>query len=194
MASSKVAVCNMALSELGEKSITSLSDATDRARLCNQLFNDVVRLVLREHDWNCARKRVALSMLEEAPEYEFAHQYELPADWIRTVSTNLDTPGDDWFGYKWVEEDGKILTDAETLKIKYIYFLDNPVKWDSQLTDCVSAQLSYRLTYGITGKSGYKQAMKQLYDERLSTAKGVNGIAGTPEELDMPVLIEARRQ
>src|SRR5690348_16933869 len=74
MASSKVAVCNNALGELGEKAITSLSDAKESARLCNLFFDDVVRFVLREHDWGSASKRQQLSRLAAAPDFGFAYQ------------------------------------------------------------------------------------------------------------------------
>lgn len=188
MASSKVAVCNEALGELGEKSIADLTDATERARLCNTFFDDVVKTVLREHNWRCATKRLQLSRLEAAPVFGYAFQYDIPPDWIRTSELDLD---DD--GLKWSQEDGKILTDAESVYMKYVYFNDSPARWDAQLTETVVAYLAHKLTFGISGKANYKKAMEELYDKRLKKAKGIDGFEGTPNELTATVLIDCRR-
>jgi hypothetical protein len=187
MASSKVDVCNMALAELADKPITSLTDATERARLCNQFFDDVMKLVLRDHNWRCAMKRAQLSRLEAAPAFGFLYQYELPSDWVRTVDTDLDPNG-----YKWTEEDGKLLTDETAVNLRYVYLLDNPAKWEAQLTECIAAMLACKLTFGLTGKATYKKAMGDLYQQRLHKAQGVDSQAQTPEDLTSTVLIECR--
>jgi hypothetical protein len=176
------------LSELGEKSITSLSDSTERARLCNLFFDDAVKTVLREHNWRCATKRQQLSRLEAAPAFGFEYQFEIPSDWIRTSELDIDEDG-----YKWSQEDNKILTDEESVYMKYVYFLNNPAKWDSQLTECVEAFLAYKLSLGIAGKVSYKDAMLKLYDMRLKKAKGIDSFEGTQDELVSTVLIDCRR-
>ena len=51
---SKVDIANIALSNLGEQPISSLSEANQRARAVNGRIDDVRDLVLRSHLWNCA--------------------------------------------------------------------------------------------------------------------------------------------
>lgn len=50
-----VAVCNKALLMLRADTITALSDNTDRARLCNGLWDSVRQRVYRLHPWNALR-------------------------------------------------------------------------------------------------------------------------------------------
>ena len=57
----KVEVANLALSNLGEAPIQNLNDNNARARIANSRVDDVIRTVLRMHDWNSAMKRVALT-------------------------------------------------------------------------------------------------------------------------------------
>ena len=54
----KVSVANLALSNLGEAPIQNLTDNNARARICSQRIDDVVRSVLRMHDWNASMQRI----------------------------------------------------------------------------------------------------------------------------------------
>lgn len=187
MASSPVAVCNLALSELADKPITDLTDATERARLCNQFYLDAVRHVLRQHNWRCAIKRAQLSRLSEAPAFEFVYAYELPPDWVRTVKTSLD--GD---GLKWTQEGRQILTDEEAVLVKYVYLNTDVASWDASLTTTVAAYLAHLIAGGLTEGVGKKRLMHELYLLRLKEAKGVDSQEGTPDDLACDVLIECR--
>ena len=64
---SEVDICNIALSNLGERPITARNDQNQRARACDNRFNDVRDLVLRSHVWNCALKREQLTSSATAP-------------------------------------------------------------------------------------------------------------------------------
>ena len=53
------------------------------------LFADIALTreeLLRGHDWNFARGRQKLARLTAAPTYEFDHAYQLPTDWLATLS------------------------------------------------------------------------------------------------------------
>jgi len=62
MAASDIEVCNKALVTLGAQTITSLSSSTptDRELLCQKLYPDALKAVLRSHPWNCATRRCYL--------------------------------------------------------------------------------------------------------------------------------------
>lgn len=61
MALDDLAVANGALMRLGAAPITSLTEDSDRARLCNAWLARVRREVLRAYPWNVAIRRVRLS-------------------------------------------------------------------------------------------------------------------------------------
>lgn len=66
MATDNLEIANGALIRLGSKPITSLTEETGRAKLCNQWINKVRRQALRAHPWNCALKRTVLSTFPNA--------------------------------------------------------------------------------------------------------------------------------
>ena len=56
-----IEVCNKALLLVGAQTISTLADATDRARLVNVLYPQARKAVLRAHPWNCAVREVRLT-------------------------------------------------------------------------------------------------------------------------------------
>jgi len=75
-----VSICSNALRRLGDAPITSLTDDTERARLCNAFFPDARDTVLRAHPWNFAITRASLPQLSDTPAYGFNYMYALPTD------------------------------------------------------------------------------------------------------------------
>ena len=63
----EVSICSNALRRLGDDPITSLTDDTERARLCNSFYPDARDAVLRLHTWNFAVTRASLAQLAAAP-------------------------------------------------------------------------------------------------------------------------------
>ena len=80
----KTGIANLALSNLGEASIQSLSDNNSRARACDARIDDVITTVLRMHVWNSALERKLLTNIG-SPIFGWNYIYQLPADYIRVV-------------------------------------------------------------------------------------------------------------
>ena len=57
----EVSICSNALRQLGDDPITSLTDDTERARLCNALYPDARDSVLRSHPFNFSITRASLT-------------------------------------------------------------------------------------------------------------------------------------
>ena len=74
----EVSICANALRRLGDDPITSLTDDTERARLCNAFYAPARDLVLRAHPWNFAITRATLAQLSDTPAFEYSYQYALP--------------------------------------------------------------------------------------------------------------------
>ena len=60
---SEVDLCNNALGQLGEDSITSLDDNSKKARLCKRFYPDARDTVLRAYPWRCAIEFQTLNQL-----------------------------------------------------------------------------------------------------------------------------------
>ena len=66
---SVVDICNEAMDLLGAATITSLTENSKEARLCNRRFDTVRDTVLRSHNWNCAITRATLAQDAVAPSF-----------------------------------------------------------------------------------------------------------------------------
>jgi hypothetical protein len=78
--SSVVDICNEAMDLLGAATITSLTENSKEARLCNRKFELTRDAVLRAHPWNAAIARAELAANSVGPAFGFTHQFQLPAD------------------------------------------------------------------------------------------------------------------
>lgn len=155
-----VEICNQALARCGAAPITALDDANDKARLCLENYEPVLQAMLRRHPWNFAVKRVELAEDSETPLNEWAHQFPLPADpyCLRVLQVN------DGFN-DYVIEGRMILTNAETLKLRYVARV-NESEFDPLFVESFVLQLAskfaYRLQVSETLRGAILQELQQL--------------------------------
>lgn len=190
MTISVVSICNRALDLLGADPITALTDSSKAARLCNRNYESVRDAVLRAYPWNCAMSRAALAALTDTPAFDYAYQYQAPADFLRMWRINDDDEG----LVKWRLEGRKILTDqAAPLYIVYIKQVADPAELDALCADVIAARLAAEIAYSLTGSASVKQEAMQGYRDKLGEARKVDAQEiGTPEEFTAPDWIESR--
>ena len=82
---SVIDLCNSALDKVGQGAITSLSDGTKSAKLCNRNWPLVRDRVLRSHPWNFAVKRTTLAASETAPDWGYTAKFPIPTDCLRIL-------------------------------------------------------------------------------------------------------------
>lgn len=186
---SAVSICSNALLLIGDKPIASFDVDNDRTRLVANLYAYKRDRVLRAHPWNCATKRVVLSPDETAPAFDWAYQFSLPGDWLRTLSVGLDGAGDDY-----TIEGRKILMDSNVCRLRYIYRNEVEATWDALLVEAMTQVMVAALTYAIT-KSTSKQATEEEIVKRvLKEARTTDGQDNPPETLgDFPLLANRMR-
>jgi hypothetical protein len=181
---SAVSICSNALLSLGDSPISDFNEANDRTRLVANLYAYKRDRVLRLHPWNCATKRVILSPDTDIPPFDWAYQFQLPDDWLRTVGVGLKTSPDEF-----LIEDRKILMNTNICRLRYIWRNDVEESWDALLVDAMTQVMISALTYAIT-KSTTKQASEeQIVQMVLKTARSVNGQEQPAQTLgDSPLL------
>lgn len=183
---SVVQICNIALSNIGEQRISALTDNTERARLCNLRFEDCRDAVLRSYPWKCAVARVALASTTAAPAWGFTYQYVLPSDCLRVLDIeDYDQP---------YEIEGKfIVTDATSVKLKYIQRIEDPNQFDSLLIHAVALKLASELAEAVSGRADLRDRMLSKYLQVISEARGVDATERSmPEELTADLFINSR--
>jgi hypothetical protein len=184
---SVVDICNIALSNLGDQKISSLSDANERARVCNLRYDDVRDSVLRSHPWSCAIKRTQLARNDTAPVWGFDYAYSLPSDCLRVLDVEeWETP--------FRIENGNIVTDAEKVKLKYIKQVLDPNEFDSLIIQAIALKLASEIAESLTGRPELRNNMLSKFLSVVAEARSIDSAErANVDTLWSDVFIEARR-
>ena len=190
---SNVDICNSALNMVGASIITSLTEDSKAARVCNQRYTFVRDAVFRAHPWNCLIKRVKLGQDATAPVYKFAYRYSLPSDpyclRVLTISDDGNEERRD-IEYK-VEGNRYLLTDEGTVYIQYISHED-PNQYDFLLIEAIAARMASDIAYPLVGSSTLSTNMFAMYEIKLKEARFADAQEGYPDVIIADTFIEAR--
>jgi len=162
----RIEVCNSALLNLGAEPISSFTEQTPEARICNAKWDIARRATLGEHQWNFALKRITLAQEVGAPVFGFDYMYPLPNDLLFLVQVYEDSD------YKM--EQKKVLTDRDTCIIKYVFDNIEVELWPPLFIDVMVARMSMELAYAIVRARSMIETQTQLYAQKLQQAKFVD--------------------
>ncbi len=182
---SAVDIANSALNNIGASTINSLTEDSVAARIVNQRYVFVRDAVFRSHPWNCLVRRASLAQNSTAPTWGYTYAYNLPTDpyWLRVLRLEkLD------LDYK--VEGRTIVSDEQTMKIKFIARVTDPNEYDTLLVESIAARLAADICYGITNSNALVANMVALYESKLKEARFVDATEGQPgvEGADLGVL------
>tara|TARA_R100000995_G_scaffold40099_1_gene18579 strand:- start:12 stop:590 length:579 start_codon:yes stop_codon:yes gene_type:complete len=189
----EVSICSNALRKLGDDPITSLTEDTERARLCNAFYESSRDSLLRSHPWNFAITRATLAQLSTTPAYGFAYQYALPTDpyCLRVLEMEYQ---DYIFKIENLATVGRVLlSDESTAKILYIGRITDTALFDSLFVDTLTAHLALKLAYPITNSVTLQAQMQKLYQAKLSEARSVDGQEGFIDDLVSDTFTDFRK-
>lgn len=191
---SNVDICNSALNMIGSSIITSLTEDSKAARICNQRYTFVRDAVMRAHPWNCLIRRVKLAQDATTPVYKFAFRYPLPADPYCLRVLTISDDGDDErrdIEYK-VEGNRYLLTDQGTVYIQYIARDEDPNQYDFLLIEALATRLASDIAYSLVGSSTLAQSMFAIYEIKLKEARFADAQEGTPDGVEVDTFVTAR--
>ena len=183
---SEVQLCNLALAKVGNEQITSLTENSKAARLCNLVYEPMRDATLRAHPWNFAIKRIELAANTLTPAYEYNTQFTLPSDFLRLIGTNmLDTA-------KFTVEGNQLLCNASALKIKYIYAVTDPNVFDRLFNEALSARIAAELSIAMTDNRSLTVDLFNLFSTKLSDARTADATEGTPDDITADTWLNSR--
>lgn len=177
---SVVGICNSALIKLGASTIMSLTDASKNAQLCNEQYEKVREDLLRAHPWNFATMRAKLARLATAPAFQFSYAYQLPADWLRTVSVHDNDGGAGAVAYR--VEGRTLLSDAEDLYLRYVGGVDDPNEMPVSFREVLAWRLAGDLSQAVTQSTTVQETMLRGFDRAMVAARSVDAIEDFPEQ------------
>jgi len=172
MATESVDIANKALLELGSDTIDALTDDNNRARVCNEFYeqsrNEV--LVLTRSGWNCAKKRIELSVDNSVPVFDYANKFRLPDDCLRVLYPS-DTNGHP-VRIDWERRGDYLLINDSSCFLVYIQELEDVKKMSPLLITAISLQLAVHISIRLKQSSTLRDSIKKDLMVAINLAEG----------------------
>lgn len=182
----EVAICNMALYELGSDSISSLTDDNERARLCNHFYEqtrDEV-LVMTRSGWNCAKKRINLSSYNTVPSFDYDYKFRLPDDCLRVLYPS-DENGNS-IRVDWERRGNYILINEDECHLVYIRQITDVEDMSPLLKQCISLQLASKIAIRLKKSADIANSITQKLGMALLMADGTEASERFAEDVMAP--------
>lgn len=185
---SEVAICNMALAEVGRgAAITSLDEASQAARACRQRYPYARDAVLRSYDWNFAARRASLPASAARPAFGFANAFDLPPDCLLVRKVDACS------GLRWEVEGRQVLTDAAApLAIRYTARITDPGAFDTLFVDALATRLAADLCVQLSENTSRAQSLFQLYQGKIAEARDRDAQEGEADHDSYNAWLDAR--
>lgn len=176
MGLSKKDIYNNALQKVSRQRISTVDDGSYEANLCNDLFPRILDSALYEHSWNCCTSRVALVKLDETPDFAYTNTFKLPNDCIRVIQAYYDS--EKWsFDFQWEIQGSTILTDADTVYLKYVARPTNFEELNPSMTDVLVYRLALELAMPLQLDRQDEQYLRNQYETNiLPRAKSIDSM------------------
>lgn len=165
---SEIDIINRALSKIGDNRIASRDENNNRARLMDSLYEGVRDELLRECPWNFATARDSLAADPDAPLYEWATAFDVPADLLYMVSTENHS------AYRL--EGNQILSNQEnSLKITYIRRVTDTTEFDTGFAELLATKLAYEAVSNIAADTPLQDRLFRDLELETIRAKKFDG-------------------
>lgn len=186
---SKTQICNRALTKIGPKRIADLTEESEPARVCADVFTTLAQAEIRRHAWSFALKRAILAATVTAPAFGYATAYNLPADCLRLVmidsawvfATLREVDTDPLAGY--AIEGRQLLTNhTGALNVRYVQDLSGDTSaWDASFVEAFACRMAVEIAPSLTKISEEKlRGLKQMYGAAVKDAQRANAIELPP--------------
>ncbi len=165
-----LAICNIALSKLGESPISALDpNGPPAARLCYVHYHPVRREVLCASRWSFATQRTTLHAAaeENAADGSHALAHTLPGDCLRVLTVNCPS---------WTLRGRRIYCPAESVKLTYTADVEDTQFFEPLFTEALATRLACKLCIPLTSSTTARQALTEEY-QRISLPQAAHANA-----------------
>lgn len=192
---SKVEICNLALSNLGAKAISSITESSAEARACNTWWDVTLKTFLTDHNWSFATKEKALSLSTETNDnWEYVYIY--PSDCLKIQSIVI--PRGEYIPIEYEVElnasnSGRIiLCDEAGVYVRYTHLITNTEVITANPLLALSLLLSCNIAPILTVSQEIKTKLYNDYLVAVRRASRNNAREGYKAEVSKSSLIKSR--
>ncbi len=164
-----LAICNIALSKLGESPIAAIDpNGPPAARLCYMHYHPVRREVLCATRWSFATQRATLqASAAESADGTHALAHTLPADCLRVLDVSSPT---------WTLRGRRIYCPEEQLRLTYTADIEDTTLFEPLFTEALATRLACKLCIPLTSSTTARQALTEEY-QRISLPQAAHANA-----------------
>ena len=189
MATTDVAICNMALAEIGvSQQIANLTtEKGNEARVCNLYYGPMRDAVLEDYDWPFASARATLALLDEQPNSDWGYSYRKPGDCLRAIKIDSGIRQETSpipFQEGTDDSGGLIFTDQSGAVLKYTRRITNPALFSSAFADALSLRLAAKIAGPLGRRKNLQLEKMREYQLQISQA----GANAQNQNIDYPPL------
>lgn len=165
MAASAVEICNDALIILGAEKISSLSDDTRVAILCNEEYEKVRDQLLYSHPWNFAIKQDTWAPDADVPtgHWEFTYAFSLPSDCLRIWKVDCES--------EWRIHGRKLMANSDVVYVEYIKKETDTTLFTPGFSEALAHKLASRISYSVNQSATFSEGVDKKAEEILRNAR-----------------------
>lgn len=177
MATSDVAICNSALIKVGADRIISLNDDSPAGRVCKEQYPKVLKELLRSHPWHFAIKRAELVASLTPPVFDYTYAFTLPNDYLRVLEV------EDQQYIRWAKEGNVLVSDSETMRIKYISSNVLPGNFDATFDEALATLLASDIAYTLVQSIQLRDTLRAEAKEKVAQARSFDSQEGSTRQV-----------
>lgn len=188
MALSSIALASRALMKIGAQPISGFDEGTAESLLAAALYPSTRDALLSAHPWSFATARRRLPRLAAVPTADFAHAYQLPADFLRALSAGSAGRGR---GLDYRLSERRLLTDSDEVVLTYLFRPAEsgfPPFFDLALI----ARLAAEFCLPLTESGSRAEALGRMAEEEFRRARLIDSQQDVPERFEDFSLIAVR--
>lgn len=188
MALTAIGLCSRALLKIGATAIASFEDGTAEAEVAGALFAPTRDALLSAYTWGFATHQATLARLVTEPVADYAHAFQLPADFLRALSCGQDGRGRG-IDYRIARQ--ALHGNAETTVLTYLCRLPEeefPPFFDQVLI----ARLAAEFCIPLTENTSRAEALHRLAEAEFRRARLIDAQQDRQPGFEDFSLIEAR--
>ncbi len=188
MALNDVALASRALIRIGAAPITSFDDGTAESEIAGALFAPVRDALLSAYAWSFATGQAELTQLETPPVADYNNAFQLPNDFLRSLSAGADGRGR---GLQFRISRGALHTNAESVILTYI-FRPEEEEFPPYFDQALIARLAAEFTIPLTESTSRAEALYKLADHEYKNARQIDAQQDTPNRIEGFPLVDVR--
>jgi len=188
---SEVSICNQALTFLGQKPITSLSDANTTAEWMRNNYPFIRDAVLEERMWTFATARASSTTLDRDA-WDTAYAHPAPLNWISVFRIYRNSGISTLTSIDWRLEDGNILCSESNILLWGLKRVTDTGKFSPLFVQALAARIAADACIPLTENRQLQVDMWGLYGDKLREAAARDGQQGSNDMITQSRLTGVR--